>query len=306
MSPRHLFALLALVAAVMSGCGRQQPASHASVEPSAASSAMTVFVGVPPHAYLAKQVGGERVRVETMVPAGQSPHSYEPTPSQVASLEKAAIYFRSGVPFEEGFISDLAASAKTLRVVDLREGLGAREAGHGHGHDHGLGQEGQDPHMWLNPHLAIAQGDIMAAALTEADPSGADEYRAGAERLSAELTKVDEELREILAPLAGRSFHVFHPAFGYFADAYGLTQAAIEVDGKEPSSRQVAEIIEEARAAEARVIFVQPQFARASAEVIAREVGAQIVPLDPLPADLPGSLMEMAVAIRSGLAGAGS
>ena len=92
---------------------------------------------------------------------------------------------------------------------------------------------------------------------------------------------------------------MFHPAFGYFADAYGLTQVAIEVDGKEPSSRQVAEIIAEARAAGARVIFVQPQFARASAEVIAREVGAQVVPLDPLPEDLPGSLMEMAVAIRS-------
>jgi len=296
-------ALLALVAAAMSGCGRERSVSPAPVHPSPASSVMTVFVGVPPHAYLARQVGGERIRVETMVPAGQSPHSYEPTPSQVASLEKAAIYFRSGVPFEEGFISDLAAGAKTLRVVDLREGLSAREAGHSH--DHGLGHEAQDPHMWLNPRLAIAQGDIMAAALAEADPSGADEYRAGAERLRAELTKVDEELREILAPLAGRSFHVFHPAFGYFADAYGLTQVAIEVDGKEPSSRQVAEIIEEARAAGARVIFVQPQFARASAEVIAREVGAQVVPLDPLPEDLPGSLMEMAVAIRSGLAGAG-
>lgn len=285
---------LTVITLLVAGCGRGSPSGPSGRVDEPASRALVVFVSVPPHAYLARKVGGNRVTVETIVPPGQSPHSYEPKPSQIAALENAALYFRAGIPFEEGFISSLSGP----RVVDLREGLELRKtAGHSHG------AESVDPHVWLDPRLAILQGEAMATAMAQIDPQGADQYYDGAKRLRTELTKTDEEIRKILRPVVGARFHVFHPAFGYFAAAYGLTQVAIEKDGKEPTPRQVAETIRQARADGARVIFVQPQFATASAEAAAREIGARVVPLDPLAEDLPANLIEIAVAIRAGLSG---
>jgi zinc transport system substrate-binding protein len=259
-------------------------------------------VSVPPQAYLARKVGGNRVAVEIMVPPGRSPATYEPKPSQMAALDGAEVYFRVGVPFEKGFVDELGSSHPDLRVVDTTQGLELRPLeGHDHGHGHSHGP-GHDPHTWLDPELAIAQGEAMTRALADIDPEGTSTYESGMERLRAELERTDAEIREMLAPVKGARFHVFHPAFGYFAEAYGLEQVAIEVEGKEPSPRQVAEIIEQARADNARVIFVQPQFATSSAEAIAREVGADVVTLDPLAEDLPANLMDMAVAIRSAIA----
>ena len=146
-------ALLALVAAAMSGCGRERSVSPAPVQPSPASSVMTVFVGVPPHAYLARQVGGERIRWRRWCPPANHPTatSRRRAKSRRSRRRRST---RSGVPSRRGS-SQIRRWRRTLRVVDLREGLSAREAGHSH--DHGLGHEAQDPHMWLNLRLAIAQ-----------------------------------------------------------------------------------------------------------------------------------------------------
>ena len=101
--------------------------------------------------------------------------------------------------------------------------------------------------------------------------------------------------------MEGRSFFVFHPSFGYFADDYGLEQVAVETGGSEPSARQLARLIREARDAEVRVIFVQPQFSRKSAETIASEIGGAVVPIDPLARDYIENLERMARAVEEGL-----
>jgi zinc transport system substrate-binding protein len=294
-------AIAALATAAVIGCDGEDTSEAPRGEASGAP-VLRAFVSVPPQAYLARKVGGNRVAVEIMVPPGRSPATYEPKPSQMAALDGAEVYFRVGVPFEKGFVDELGSSHPDLRVVDTTQGLELRPLeGHDHGHGHSHGP-GHDPHTWLDPELAIAQGEAMTRALADIDPEGTSTYESGMERLRAEFERTDAEIREMLAPVKGARFHVFHPAFGYFAEAYGLEQVAIEVEGKEPSPRQVAEIIEQARADNARVIFVQPQFATSSAEAIAREVGADVVTLDPLAEDLPANLMDMAVAIRSAIA----
>ena len=113
--------------------------------------------------------------------------------------------------------------------------------------------------------------------------------------------RVDAELEEILRPLRGEALFVFHPAFGYFADRYGLEQIAIEIEGREPGPRQLEEIIEHAKEQGVRVIFVQPQFSKKSAETVARAIDGAVVPIDPLAYDWLDNLKRIGEKVRQGL-----
>jgi zinc transport system substrate-binding protein len=185
------------------------------------------------------------------------------------------------------------------------------EAHHGHeGHDEGHGEEhaghdheGLDPHIWLDPALVRIQAERIRDGLAKVDPAGAQAYAAGCEAFQRELDDLDREIRAILDPIpAGRrTFLVFHPSWGYFAKAYGLTQAAIEVEGKEPSPRDMARIIAMGKESGARVVFVQPQFSEKSASVIARQIGAEVVRLDPLAEDWADNLRRAARAFAAAL-----
>ena len=122
----------------------------------------------------------------------------------------------------------------------------------------------------------------VAEALAAEDPANAAEYRRNRATLAAEIEAAAAEIRAILAPVAGRPLYVFHPAWGYFTDEFGLRQVSIEFEGKEPSDREMTEILTRARADRVRVIFVQPQITGRSAKAIAESVGARLEVLDPL------------------------
>ena len=141
----------------------------------------------------------------------------------------------------------------------------------------------------------------MAEALQEIDPDYADHYAHGLDGLRKELRTLHRTIADLLAPVRGKEMFVYHPAFGYFADAYGLTQVAVEAGGSEPGARRIAGLIEEAEKEKVRALFVQPQFARRSAEAIARTIGARVVPLDPLARDYAANLLSMAQRVRDAL-----
>jgi len=181
---------------------------------------------------------------------------------------------------------------------------GHKDAGHKHegdthGHDHGT----LDPHIWLDPALVKIQAAHIRDGLSTVDPDGVQEYAANAAAFMQELDELDSELRTILSvlPEDRRTFLVFHPSWGYFAKAYGLKQASIEVEGKEPSPRDMARIIALGKETGAKVVFVQPQFSEKSASVIAKQIGAQIVRLDPLAADWSENLRKAAHAFVDAL-----
>ena len=134
----------------------------------------------------------------------------------------------------------------------------------------------------------------MARVLAELDPANAEVYAANLTSLQAELDALNVELAATLAPAKGREFMVFHPAWGYFADAYGLIEVAIEHEGKEPGPAELQKLIDRARGKGIQAIFVQPQFSRRAAETIAREIGAQVVVADPLAADWAVNLRQVA------------
>lgn len=259
---------------------------------------LRIFVSILPAEFLAAQVGGTRVRVETLVQPGHNPHTYAPTPLQMARLAKAQLYFRIGVPFETPLIAKLQRTVPDLKIVDLQEGidlLPLEESDEEH-HEH-AGE--LDPHTWLDPNLALKQAQHIHASLVALDPAGREEYDRNLARLADDLQELDRTLRTILQPLAGQTIYVFHPAYGYFCRAYNLKQKAINVLGKETGARHLARLIEEAKRDGVRIIFVQPQFSEKTAETIARSIGGSVVPLDNLSRDYLANMKAMALQIAA-------
>jgi len=275
----------------------------------AESGKLRVAVSIPPQAYLAGRIGGGLVSVETVVPPGKDAHTYTVTPAQREAIARCRAYFTIGLPFEKNQIAaKLAATDKSLLFIDTTRGvplrhMTAEEAGADADPDeppHAAGEP--DPHTWLNPRFARIEAANICAGLKQLDPAHAAEYDANLKRLDADLDRVDAKIAAALAPLKGRSFFVYHPAFGYFADAYGLTQVPVEIEGKEPGPRQVAELIKSARRDGVRVIFVQPQFSARTADTIAAQIGGAVVRIDDLAYDYIQNLETIADKIKEALA----
>ncbi|MDY0350701.1 MAG: zinc ABC transporter substrate-binding protein [Desulfobulbaceae bacterium] len=274
-----------------------QPAQARAAAP---AEPLPVFVSILPQEYFVERIGGDRVRVQALVKPGQDPHTFAPTPQQMAQLAGARIYFRIGVPFENAMIPRLSRSIPDLRVIDLQEGMDLLEAGEAHDDHHNHGDD-LDPHTWLDPLLALRQAVLIRDTLISLDPEGARAYTANFALLAADLQELDRTLRELLQPMAGRTIYVFHPAYGYFCRAYGLKQKAINPGGKQPGARQLARLIEEAEADKVRFIFSQPQFSEKAAATIARSIGATVVTLDPLARDYLANMHSIAAQLAASL-----
>jgi len=271
----------------------------------ARADSMDVFVSIPPLAYLVEQVGGDQVKVHVLVEKGQEPHTFEPLPRQMATLARATLFFKVGFPFEEELVRRIQAGSKKLTVVDMAQGVArlkmpctcSRGAGRHHAHDH----EEPDPHVWLSPPALKIMATNTAEALKRIDVAYAARYDLNLAALVEEIDQTHEKIREKLAPYAGESFYIFHPALGYFAEVYGLKQVAIETGGKSPTPRQLRAIIKQARADGARILFVEPQFDRRGAQVVARAIGGKLETIDPLASDVLANLETLAEKIADAL-----
>jgi zinc transport system substrate-binding protein len=252
---------------------------------------LTVGVSLLPMQTFVERIGGEHVRAVVLVPPGKSPASYEPTPKQMQALAAAPLYFRIGVPFEKAWLPRLQQALPGLRLIDLRDGLPLRPIdlpGSRDGHAHGKGEA--DPHTWLAPPLVMRMADRIRDALIAVRPELRADFERNHERFFSELQALDSELRQRLAGKQQRHFMVFHPSWGYFADAYGLTQIPIEAGWKEPGPQTLARLIDEAKRRQIRVIFVQQQFSRREAETVASAIGGEVLAVDPLAPDYLANL----------------
>lgn len=257
-----------------------------------------VFVSIPPQKFVVEHLAEGRVRVEVMLPPGASPATYEPTPRQIAALNGAAIYFQVGVPFEDSVLSKVSTLMPDLEVVDCRKGVTLVPM---EGRDHGHGHGPLDPHFWLDPTAMAKLVATTARVLSEVVPDSAGDIEASLSRLIAALDATDRRIAAELRPFAGRDLLVFHPAYGYFARRYGLVQIAIETEGKSPTARQIAEIVDGLSGRNARAVFVQPQFSEAAARRVADALGCRMITLDPLAEDYLVNLEIMADKIAASM-----
>jgi zinc transport system substrate-binding protein len=214
-----------------------------------------------------------------------------------------------GVPFEAAWLPRIQAANPGMRVVDTAAGIvkrpmaaHAHEGDADHDHHHDAGHQGVlDPHVWLSPPLVKVQARAIRDALVALDPIHQADYDAGLARFVQQIDGLDRELRETFAGREGMGFMVFHPAWGYFAEAYDLVQIPIEIEGKDPKPAQLQQLIETARSRDIRVIFVQPQFSGQSAAAVAAAIGGVVLPADPLAPDWVDNLRRQAAQIREAL-----
>ncbi|MEW5725545.1 MAG: zinc ABC transporter substrate-binding protein [Thermodesulfobacteriota bacterium] len=271
----------------------------------AAAGPMKVFVTIPPQKYFVEKIGGGLVDVSVLVRPGTDPHHFEPKPREMTELARAKVYFAIGLAFEEAWLDRLAAANPALKIVRTDEGIEkmpmTEEDHHDEGHDEGHEEGSLDPHVWTSPRQVMVLARNILAGLIEADPGNRAAYEAGYQSFLAELEVLDADLREVFRDRAGMKFLVFHPAWGYLARDYGLVQIPVEIEGKEPKPAQLKSLIELARRERIKVVFVQPQVSARSAELIAREIGGQVLTADPLAEDWGRNLRERAEKFRAAL-----
>ncbi|MDR2763915.1 MAG: zinc ABC transporter substrate-binding protein [Tannerella sp.] len=243
---------------------------------------------IEPQRYFAEKIAGDRFAVHTVVPAGQSPETYDPAPHEMIRLARSRAYLRIGrIGFEEAWMQTIRENNPHLAFFDLSEGIcwirndAAHEDGAAHAYAHHAHCK-EDPHIWN----ATAGARIIARntlqAFVSLDPAEEAVYRANYGQLLREIDGTERVLHELLDTLTCRTFIIHHPALTYFADEFRLTQLAIESEGREPSAASMKTLVDRAREANVRVVFVQQEFDRKHAEQVAKEIGARVVTINPL------------------------
>lgn len=285
-----------------------------SAQDAPADEKIPVFVSIPPQKYFVEAIGGPHVDISVMVSPGQAPEIFEPGPSQMKQLAAAKVYFAVGVPFESVWLEKFSAINPDMAIVHTDAGIEKKPI---HRHDdqgpvsrvrkpvfdhhrhHDCGED--DPHTWLSPPLVMIQAKSILTGLIQASPGLQAEFEANYTAFIKQLTDLDAELRQLFADHAGGLFLVFHPSWGYFADAYDLRQISIEFDGKEPKAKDIQTLITYARDAGIRTIFIQPQFSTRQAEIIASEIKGSLVHADPLAENWMENIRSVATSLKEAL-----
>jgi zinc transport system substrate-binding protein len=259
-------------------------AASSCAQEAEATTKLGVVVTLLPQAEFAEKIGGDKVDVLVMVPPGASPHTYEPTPSQMVALSRARLYAKvgSGVEFELTWMDKLIAQNKKMFIVDCSKGIELQQMTVG---DEDEPAGSMDPHIWMSPRNAQIMVQNIASGLIKIDPANRDYYEQNRDTYLQILEQLDRDIRDSLSAVKNRIFMVYHPAFGYFASNYNLTMLPIEAEGKEPTPAGLQHLIEQAREYNIRVVFTEPQFNPQSARVIAEAIDGRVVSIDPLARD---------------------
>lgn len=284
------YILLCVALSLLTACGLNKKDAHGIP---------TLTVTIEPLRYFAEAIAGDKYKVVSMVPDGTSPETYDPTPQQLVDLAKSQAYLRIGyIGFERAWIKKLQANAPHLIFFDTSKGINLlnddchADDGHSHDHDHG----GIDPHTWNSPRNAEVIANNIYRALCELDQKNESYYKHRLDSVTTCIAQTDSTIRSLL-PKADKAFLIYHPALTYFAADYGLKQISIEEGGKEPSPAHLEALIERCRQEKVRVIFVQREFDRRNAEMIAQELHVKVIPINPLSYHWPQEMVNIARAL---------
>ena len=282
---RKLIYILTLF--ILSACGNTTQKSEKPI----------LTVTLEPLRYFTEAIAGDNYEVVSMVPKGSSPESYDPTPQQLVNLSKSQAYFRIGyIGFEQAWMKKLEANCPNMKVYDTSKGIDLiRDKGHWHG-DH-FHEGGVEPHVWNSTQNALIIADNIYQALCELDSTHKEDYQKRLDVLKQTIRQTDANVRTLLEN-ADSTFLIYHPALSYFARDYGLKQVSIEEGGKEPSPAQLKTLIETCRSENVHTIYVQQEFDQRNAQLIANELGVNIVSINPLSYDWVKEMIRIAEALK--------
>lgn len=258
------------------------------------------IVSIIPQKVILEEIGGNLVDISVMVQAGDSPHSYEPKPSQMVAISKADVYFSIGVEFENVWLPKFKHQNQSLLFVDISKDIQKIDIQkHTHSHKESSHDEhSKDPHIWTTPtNIKLIAKNILNA-LISIDKKNEQTYQQNYSHFIAKVDAIDKEIKNILKNTPQHAkFMVFHPSWGYFAKEYNLEQFPIEIEGKEPKPKELAYIIKEAKEENIKAIFVQPEFSDKSAKIMAKELHLKVIKVSPLQKQWDKQLLTMAQAI---------
>ncbi|MEA4918790.1 metal ABC transporter solute-binding protein, Zn/Mn family [Proteiniphilum sp.] len=319
---KYLYIILLSVLALACGSGAKNQALEKKG---------VLTVTIEPQRYFLDKIVGDAFAINTLVPPGSSPETYEPAPSVIVDMAKSDIYFMVGdLGFENAWSKRLAENNPNVTIINCSEGIDRME-GHDHDHDHGHTSDqadcddpahhhgddhghdhdhahhgddhspghlnahsGVDPHVWSSPRAVTAFARNMLKAVVELDPDNEEKFLDGFEALLEKVEQTDNQIRDLLKDAPSKSFIIYHPALSYFARDYGLNQLSIEFEGKSPSPAQIKELVDIARKEKINTIFIERGFDTKNAEVIAQEIGAEVFEINPLRYEWDEELLRIA------------
>jgi zinc transport system substrate-binding protein len=252
------------------------------------SPAVSVAVTIPPQAEMVREIGDGRVDVVILVPPGSDPHTYEPSLSLIQKAAGADIYLKLGnglFPVEDMLATRLREMNPDLIVVDTSAGIEY------------LGPEGKrDPHVWLSLKNAVVMVGNTRDALVLADPPFREVYQENSGRYIARINEIDQKIAAEFSENDPGLILTTHQAWDYFARDYNLSIVSIEHDGKEPTAQDLRDLISQGRRQGVSHVFAEAQENRREAQVVADEIGATVIIIDPLSPDYLASMEQVAMA----------
>ncbi|ADN36904.1 periplasmic solute binding protein [Methanolacinia petrolearia DSM 11571] len=283
-----LTAIILISFALSCGCTGGEDSSA-----SAGGEKVKVTVTILPQEQFVESVGGDNVDVFVLVPPGADPHSYEPTPSDLAEVSDSDIYVivGSGIEFELTWLDKIRELNPGITIINSSEGVDLVYSDT---------EGGADPHIWLSPRNAVKMAENIRDGLSEFDPSGTDYYAENTAAYIGELEDLDSEISDEINASGVKVVMVSHPAWTYFARDYGLEQIAISEEGKEPTPAGIKELVDEAIENNVSTIFVSPEFSSTDADAIAAEIDGKVAIVDPLAEDYLGNMRTVSKAFSGG------
>ena len=259
-----------------------------------------IVVSITPQKLFVQKIGGEKVAVKVMVKPGNSPHTYEPKPSQMKDIAKADIYFSIGVEFEEAWLPRFTNQNQKMAVFHIDKNIEKIDMAHKERKSHSEHEKGaKNPHIWVSPKNVEIIAHNIYDALIKVDSKNSSYYKKNLEKFLKEIIQIDKEITEILKNVKKDTrFMVFHPSWGYFAKEYELKEIAIEVGGKSPTPKNIIKIMKEAKEVGVKAIFVQPEFSDKIAKTLSNELQIPIIKISPLSGNWPENLIQLAKAIK--------
>lgn len=279
---RNTFGVMIILSAMfLFGCSNNEQENVKEDKP-------IIAVTIVPEQTFVEAVCGDLAEVVVLVPPGNSPENYEPTPMVIEKFSKASLYFSIGVPTEEANILPKATDIKTIALQDEVASI----------YDDRTFESGErDPHIWLSPKRAKVMIEVISREMGKLDEGNKETYEKNAKAYIEKLDELDKEIKTSLDGVQNKKIIVYHPAFGYLADDYGLEMYALEEEGKESTAMHLQEMINLAKKENIKAIFYQDEIDSSQSKAFAEEIGGKTVQLSPLAADYMGNLKKMAETI---------
>lgn len=258
----------------------------------------TVFVSIPPQAWLVKSLAEDQVNVETLLPLGADPHTFDPTARQLSNLARASLYVTIGIPFEQSLTTRLRTLCPNMPTAAMDAGVQKRGGGcsgyHHEGHHHA-----EDPHIWSAPPCMAQMATNTLAAIQKLHGIDPGRLAAAFQKTIKQIQDFDRSFRDARKETTHPVWVVYHDSFSYLTDAYDIHTLVIEQDGKPQSARHLAHLIREARAAKASFIITSPRQETRHAQTIAEQLHAKLIPVDVLQEDWPTMMKQLITLLRN-------